>query len=215
MASTPITILLPYGIFEKSNLQYKKYLDQAFEIINKSTDQKLVFCGGLTNNKTSLSEAKSLKNYFLEQNSNFNEDNIFLEEKSLTTPQNLKFALEILKEKEIVPSFIQIICDSIRVPKVYYFALTYFSALLGQDISEEQIYHTLLAKFVEHKLDLTKQIKVEYEKISIVGLSLTRTEKELGQQILATMEEIGGAKYPSLEEKILAIRKKEWQLTQK
>ena len=209
MSAQSVTILLPYGIFEKSNLQYKKYLDEAIEIIAKSPENKLVLCGGLTNVKTSLSEAQSLKNYMIEKLPNI-ENNIFLEHKSLTSPQNLMFARDVLKANEIIPSSLQIICDSIRVPKIYFFALTYFSS-----IPEEDIYQSLLAQFIEHRIDWTQQVKVEYQNISIIGLSLGRTVKELGTQIFSTMEEVAAARFPNLEEDIIALRKKEWQLVQK
>jgi hypothetical protein len=52
---------------------------------------------------------------------------------------------------------------------------------MGQEISEENIFRTLLDQFVRNKLDLTQRIKVEHKNISVSGLNLNRTEKELGQ----------------------------------
>lgn len=205
-----LLIILGYGVFEKTNQIYKKYLDDAISLIKNHQITDLIICGGFTNKNVQISEASSIKSYLIENKVN---SNIFLEEKSISTPQNLKFSQEIITKNSILPESIIITCDSIRAPKVYYLALRYLSNSLNQKSSEEEIYLTLLEQSIQKGLDFTKNLKLNYQKLTIYGFNQDRKEKEISEQIIATMEEIGGCNYPAVDKYITEFKKKQFGIS--
>ncbi len=207
---TRLLTILGYGVFEKTNQIYKDYLDNAISLIKNHEITDLIICGGFTNKNLQISEASSIKSYLIENNIN---SNIFLEEKSITTPQNLKFSQEIISTNSLLPESIIITCDSIRAPKVYYLALRYLSNSLNQKSTEEEIYLTLLEQAIQKKLDFTKNLELSYQKLTIYGFDQGRKEKEISEQIVATMEEIGGCNYPSVDKYITDFKRKQFEIS--
>lgn len=204
-------IILCYGIFEDTNLQYKTYLDKALEIALDAQADSIVICGGLTRSKSKVSEAQSVADYYLEQQPDLKEK-LLLEERSITTPQNLEFAGDLLQTQQPLLDEIIVICDSIRLPKVYYLALTHLAAAVRVPVTEEGIYLSLLKQSIEKRLDVTKDVAVAFKNIEVRGIWIDRQPSEIGQQIISTMQEIAAEKYPSVENTIVAARKKQWQL---
>lgn len=193
-------VILGYGVFEKSNSNYKNYIDRALSFIKENNFNQIIICGGFTNHELDISEAASIRDYVTEKDPS-RSSQIILEEKSITTPQNLEFASKIISSP--IES-IMVICDSIRSPKVYYLALRYFYP----EVTEEQIYRSLLSQALKKKVDVTKDITLEYENLAIQGLNLNRGPQEIGDQIIATMEEIAATNYPEVDKDILEYKKK-------
>ncbi len=193
-------VVLGYGVFEKSNDNYKNYIDRALSFIKENNFNRIIICGGFTNHNINISEAASIRDYIVEQDSSLSSQ-IILEDKSITTPQNLEFASKIIST---TVKSIAVICDSIRAPKVYYLALRYFYP----KITEEIIYRSLLSQSIEKKVDVTKDITLEYDNLVIQGFNLSRSPKEIGDQIIATMEEVAAFNYSSVDKDILEYKKK-------
>ncbi len=203
-----IVVILGYGIFEKSNHKYKDYLDKAIEVIQQAQELGMVIiCGGFTAPQIELSEARSIKNYILELNPEIS-SKIILEEKSATTAQNLEFASKIIVESKVKPHMIDIICDSIRSPKIYYLALNYFSPFLEQSISEEEIYRSLYEQYSKYGMDFTTDQKLNCLNITIHGIGFDRNKQEIGDQIVNSMEEVVSLKYSSIAQDILIYKKR-------
>ena len=81
-------VLLGYGLFDRSNINYKRYLDNFASFVNKNDIEVVILSGGHTNPRRPLeSEASTISKYIetkLKQNTT-----ILLEERSLTTAQTL------------------------------------------------------------------------------------------------------------------------------
>ena len=120
-----ITIILGYGIYSEENTPYKNYLDITAGII-KGTRTDLIVTTGIASNKNfpSLTEAQSMKDYLADKVGGIP---FFLEEKSLSTQQNISYSAELLNEKQKIPDKLVVICDSIRLPKTIFFTLHYSS----------------------------------------------------------------------------------------
>ncbi len=209
-----ITIVLPYGVFEESNLQYQAYLARTARILKENNTDIVMFCGGYTNkNLPHLSEATSVLRY-LQQNIN-NLSKHFIEERSLTTPQNLEFVRDILVQEKITPTKLSIICDSIRAPKVFFLAHDYFGKLLEKSVEEKELYRFLLEEGLVKERDITKDVSFDFKHIHIHGIALQRSKQEIGHQVIATMEEIVFSKYPELHASYIQARKKLWGIEDK
>lgn len=113
-------IFLGYGVFEESNQEYRDYLDTLAKYVLDHKIDKLILCGGYSNPAKNISEAESFFNYL---NTNFHLDcQIILENKSLTTPENLQFSAQYLNPLDNLTVF----CDLYRLAKVVWLASYYF-----------------------------------------------------------------------------------------
>jgi len=108
-----IGIVCGYG----SNLdeQLKQYVSSIMEYAIKHKINSLIFSGGYTFKKSTISEARLMASLIVQPNS---DTTILLEEKALTTLHNLIYSkkiLESLNEKEYE---LFIFCDQVRFIKV-------------------------------------------------------------------------------------------------
>ena len=203
-----ITIILGYGIYSEENTPYKNYLDITAGII-KGTHTDLILTTGTASNKNfpSLTEAQSMKDYLLDK---VNGTPFLLEEKSLSTQQNISCSASLLNEGQKVPDKLVVICDSIRLPKTIFFTLHYFNSILKMDLSEKQIYEELMNLTLKNKADFSQDVKLSYRQIDFYGIGMDRTYRDISNQIIGTLEELAFIRYPDLEKKFLEIRRKEW-----
>lgn len=203
-----ITIILGYGIYSEENTTYKNYLDIAAGII-KGTQTDLIITTGMASNHNypDLTEAQSMKQYLVDK---VNGIPFLLEESSLSTQQNVSLSAELMTEKKINPDKLIIICDSIRLPKTFFFTLHYFNDLLGLKLTEEEIYKELMILTLKEKPDFSQDVKLSHKQIDFYGICMERTLKDISNQITGTLEELAFIRYPDLEKQFLEIRKKEW-----
>ena len=207
-----ITIILGYGIFEESNLQYKNYLDKCLELIEKKKSEKIIFCGGFTNpNFPTISEAKSMSDYCINSAPKI-KDKIILEEKSLMTSENITYAKEIVEANLLKPSEIVIVADSIRVPKVFYFTLATFSEVYGEKLSKEDIFELFFDLNKENIIDVTKEVSLTSNHFKFYGIDMARTKEEIGHQISTTIIELAAFEDKKLNKQIIDVRKQKWGL---
>lgn len=121
-------IVLCYGLFEETNLSYKSYLDWILQDCGQEGLERLIICGGRTNNlKPNVSEAETVAEYFHLVKPELK--NIELDDVSLTTNQNLEFISSKIKQDEQVIIY----CDLARTAKVIWMAGAY---LLHKDRQE-------------------------------------------------------------------------------
>jgi len=205
MTLTPISIILPYGIFDTQNTQYKTYIDEIIQDIETKDPHTIIFCGGLTSKKTHISESTSVADYVADIHPEW-KPNFFYEDRSITTPQNLEFAVQLLQTNHNKPTHITIYCDSIRAPKVFILALTYFQSLF-EPLAEEDIYLSLLHQSVKNKGDFAKPVTLTRNKVTIRGVSLHRSDTEISTQIVASLEEVAALRFPKVDAEILALRR--------
>ncbi len=195
-----VALILPYGVFEESNLQYKEYLDTAFEKVTASNNAKIVISGGFSNkNFPDLSEAQSVKNYFVTKNPTFS-DKLIIEETALTTARSIEIVSRLYPIHFIV-------CDSIRAPKVFYLAATHVLHM-----PEEEIYRSLGKLSLQDNGNVTTDIEYQLPNLTISGINLKRSIEEVADQIVSSMEEVAFTKYPKLHEQYIEYRKKLWGL---
>jgi hypothetical protein len=194
-----VSILLPYGIFTESNLQYKKYLDDILIHLNQNKSDVLLLCGGITEHN--LSEAQSVENYLKDK---VTTKKILKEEKSYTTAGNLYFAKALLEEENIDPTSVTVYCDSIRAPKVFYTTLELFADYL----TEEERLSALMTGLTKNDGNTLNRLSYRKDTIAIEGIPLGRSLEEVAKQIGSSIIETGYLKYPSLHERIIEYRKK-------
>ena len=126
-------VALGYGLFDRSGIRYKKYLDRVVNSANKNKADILVLCGGHTNPKQiSKSEARSMSDYIKPLLKG--ETKILLEEKSLSTAQNIEFAGKFVNVRK--GNSVIVFCDNVRLPKVMWLILHYWFKLNKEQIEQ-------------------------------------------------------------------------------
>jgi hypothetical protein len=195
-----VGVVLLYGLFSPERQDYKGYLDF---IAREENDKKLdnvILCGGFTDPKRPKeSEASTAEKYLLSINAKFN--NYILEDKSITTNQNLEYAKTKLNESDKIIVY----CDLIRLAKVIWIA-THF--LLGTP--QKEIYEELL-KFAYGK-NLYKSF--EYRNITVVGYDFPgKSKEEMIGQTFATLIDVMALYDNELDELDVEYRKKDFGLS--
>ena len=149
-------VLLGYGLFDQSN-NYKRYLDNFASFVNKKNIEVAVLSGGHTNpRRPSESEASTISKYL--ENKVKQNTTILLEERALTTAQNIEFTRPLLK---LTSSSVTVFCDNIRTPKVMWYILHYWFGLSKREIENYFLGYSL--KFYS-KHFTTEQIGKELSK---------------------------------------------------
>ena len=207
-----LLIILGYGIYQKEPL-YTRYLDRALEILSSENPDLIIATGWKTNkNFPEVSEASSIKAYVVQKEPAL-ELKIFLEESSVSTMRNILNAKELIAQQTDELATCIVVCDSIRIPKTFYLTAKYFSDLLGQHITEEDIY-TRLLEYYNAGTDLLNDTTLTYQSLTVHGISWGRSIEEVSNQIMSGIIEIGCSKYPNLEAKSTKLRKKFFKIEQ-
>ena len=198
---TNTCIILGYGVFIKPNHDYQKYLESSLEDALNHKPDKIITCAGCSKPKyPTLSEAVSMKNLFLESHPELSTI-IVTEEQSLSTPQSLEFS-----QKFVEPGNVFIYCDSIRVPKVLYLAIS----LYFKNLTEKEKIETIGKIYISQNPDVSKKVVLTYQHITVVGTPLSNTIELASQQIVSSMLEMHAFDYPDLHQQFIDWRKKQW-----
>lgn len=118
-----VVVVCGYGVKLTPNLRH--YLDEVVRYLDgKDTHVEVITSGGFTNprEKPNVSEAGLMAGYLRSKNG-FRND-IFREDRALTTLQNLRFAKKHLSQRR--PPQITIFCDSVQAFKVEFLAKRIF-----------------------------------------------------------------------------------------
>ena len=191
---------LLYGLYDPTRTDYKSYLEFLSQVILEEKLDRLILCGGFTDpNQPTKSEASTAMEYIKSINNSF--DGFVLEDRSLTTNQNLEFAAEkIGREDEIV-----VFCDLIRLAKVIWISLHF---LLKKN--QEDIYSALFQ--FTHEKQLYEPFV--YKNLKVVAYDFPGKSKEetIAQSFAALIDVM--ALYSSEFDKMdLEQRKKDFGLT--
>jgi dihydrodipicolinate synthase/N-acetylneuraminate lyase len=191
---TKYAILLGFGLFEESNQKYKAYLDRFVKFVKKNKIDVVVLCGGHTNLKSpEKSEAGTMADYltkFLDSNVK-----IVLEDRSLTTEQNIKFAKEHMNLDPKNKIFI--VSDSVRFFKIYWLMLYHWFGLSKDEINAEwlkiakEAYNNPKKKAINIELKDMKRL-LAYKNVRITIDGLHKDYKNAVQVILSEVFEIEG-----------------------
>lgn len=72
-------------------------IDKAIQVFHKGRDQAMIICSGGKGNNETISEAEAIAGYLKEKG--ISEDHLLLEDRSVSTEENLTFSHEIIKER--------------------------------------------------------------------------------------------------------------------
>lgn len=141
-----IAVILLYGLYSPERTDFKEYLDFIAKEIQDKNFEKVILCGGYTDPNKDLSEAASVKRYL---NTVFEYDNYILEDKSISTNQNLEFASKYISEDDEIVVY----GDLLRMAKI-----CWISAHFLLKASQEEIYKEV-GKYTS-KQDLSMPFKM-------------------------------------------------------
>ena len=182
-------VALGYGLFDRSKSRYRGYLDAVANFANKTGADFVVLCGGHTDPKRlSMSEARSMANY-IKRSLKINAK-MLLEERSLSTAQNIEFAKRLVNVKK--GNSITVFCDNVRAPKVMWFVLHYWFHLSKKQI--EQYFLEYSIKFYSRHYtteEIGREISkgIVYENVTIRPYRLkTKIDDAIANQISAIIE---------------------------
>lgn len=160
-----IAVVLLYGLYEEKREDYKGYLDFIkSEIVNEGFD-KIILCGGFTNpERPSDSEASTAKEYL---RASLPSADFVLEDKSITTNQNLEFAAQFVKD--LSKSEIFVYGDLIRKTKIAWIAGHFLLGLNKMDL------YQILIDYV-HERDIYKDLLIKNLRIRTYDFNKTKEE---------------------------------------
>ncbi|MGD0729103.1 MAG: ElyC/SanA/YdcF family protein [Candidatus Micrarchaeaceae archaeon] len=154
---TNYAVLLGYGLFDKTKVKYKRYLDNFASFVNEHKVGIVVLSGGKTDPKQPhRSEAMSMAEYLKPIIKS--KAQIRLENNSLTSSQNIEFSKKFI---DLNTDSITIFCDNIRPPKIMWYVLHYWFHLNKKQIEDYFIDYSL--EFYKKHLT-TEQIGKELSK---------------------------------------------------
>jgi NDP-sugar pyrophosphorylase family protein len=191
-------VVLLYGLYSPDRIDYKKYLDYIIQEIKDKNFDKVILCGGITfPHIEKISEAESVKKYLL---SKYDFNKYILEDKSIDTNQNIKFASEKLNKEDNITLY----CDLIRIAKVSWIAAHY---ILKEDT--ENIYKQMM-QFVSYK-DLYRPFTMR--NLTVIGFDFEgKTKEEMIGQTFATIFDVMSLYDTDLEKLNTQQRKEDFGL---
>ena len=103
---------------DRPSIMLKNRLDGAIEYLDKNDKCKIVVCGGQGNDEQ-YSESYVMAKYLVEHG--IEQDRIILESKSTSTDENIRFAAEIISDKDLCENMI-VVSDSFHLYRASLYA---------------------------------------------------------------------------------------------
>jgi hypothetical protein len=126
-------VLLGYGRFDRSNTAYRRYVEAFASFVNKNAVDTIILSGGYTDPKhPKISEAGSVFDYI--QPLLKRDVGVILEERALTTRQNIEFSKKFMNLKG--GDSAMVFCDNVRQPKIMWFILHFWFGLAKIEIEQ-------------------------------------------------------------------------------
>jgi len=194
-----IAVILGYGVFQESNLEYKSYLDWIISISQKQKIEKIITCGNCTNKALpGLSEAKTIAGYL--DKIWHNHPPTYLEDRSITTPQNIQFASKFLDPSDEISVF----GDRYRGAKIIWLSLHYLLKL-------DKVQIGLLLFDYRQKLQLGESFI--FQNLTFFGFDFpSRTSELILYQTYSSLVEVESAYEEAIEQKLIQWRRSEFGL---
>jgi hypothetical protein len=197
---TKTAIILGYGLFSIENKGYKSYLDFFVEELEDEKYNKCILCGGFTNPKRQMtSEAGSMLDYLVNIK-RFPKGMFVLEEKSITTIENIRFAADLIRDVQVKRTDITIYCDMIRKIKAFWIAAHYMLEEDKVDICEALYNYKQSKEFCED---------LKHKNLCIRSFDFKRNEEDTVKQQIGTSHEIIALYDQDVYNAIIEQRKKD------
>jgi hypothetical protein len=182
-------VLLGYGIFNRRNVEYRRYVDAFASFVKTNSIDTVVLSGGHTDpRRTDDSEASTIRDYIrplLGRNVN-----VSLEQRSLTTAQNIRFSKRFVAAKNY--SKIIIFCDNVRPAKVMWFTMHYWFGSTKSEIEQYFIDYSLhfyRKHFTTEKIGAEMEKGLTYKNVTIKPYRMRKKiEDAVANQIPSTLE---------------------------
>mgnify|MGYP001601676814 CR=1 FL=1 len=190
-------IVLGYGVFQETNTEYKEYLEWIAKDCQEQGIEKIIFTGGCSNNTLpGISEAKANLDYLQKIYPNMPQS--VLEEKSITTAQNLQFSAQFIDPNLDV---IIVYCDLYRTAKINWISLHYLLGLSRHDIA------ILLLEFVK----VRKIRHFTYKNLTVKGYDFPSRDKMIAfGQTYSSLIEVESLYDQDVDQKLNDQRKQEF-----
>jgi hypothetical protein len=191
-------IVLLYGLYAPQREKYGRYLREVVSDSKKEGVGRLILCGGYTDpKKPEVSEAGSVKD-FLEDLGVDRE--IVLEDKSITTNQNLELAAGLIDEDgELI-----VYCDEARKAKVIWLALHFFLGL-----PQQEIYKVVLNYFSDERIGGD----FECSNLTVKGFDVGSEKDDILGQTYASILDVLAAYEEELNDLDLKKRKEKFGIS--
>ncbi len=125
-------VLLGYGLFDPGKANYRDYVESFARVVNGNNVGRVVLCGGRTDpTRPSVSEAASIYSYLKPMLKEGIE--VLMEEKSLTSYQNIEFS----KDKVDMDGDAFVFCGNAKLPKVAWYVMHYWFGMGRGEIARE------------------------------------------------------------------------------
>jgi len=162
-----VGIVHGYGLYSPDRKDYEKYLGFIAEEIKRENFDKVILCGGFTvPDHPNKSEVSTAREYLLTK---IDFDNYILEDRSISTNQNLEFAAEHLAELDNIERII-VYGDYTRLAKIIWIAMHFLMRL-----EKLEIYKQMLS-FVSKRQTHSDFI---YDKLTIRSYDFDKTKEEM------------------------------------
>jgi len=202
-----VGVVLCYGLYRlgrPDGSSYKKYLDFVSKEIDKRGLERVVICGGFTDPKRPHdSEAATCQKYLLSVKPDFS--NYAIEDRSITTNQNLEFAAAELKPGDEIVVF----GDLVRLAKIIWIAM-HFLLKVPQDGIHKAVHEFAYSR------DLHKVLPGEFKfrNLTVVGFDWPgRTKKETIRQTFFVLMDVMSLYDEEKDRMEIEQRKKYYRLT--
>jgi len=191
-------IILLYGLYSPDRQAYTRYLENITDDIKKNDIARVILCGGFTDpKKPGVSEAGSVK-AFLER-AGFKKE-IVLEDRSITTNQNLELAAQMIEPGEEVIVY----GETARYAKIIWLSLHF---LLG--LRKQEIYKLVLDFYKGRELEAD----FKYSNLTVKNVGCGSQAEDVFGQTFASILDVLAVYDRELGDLDLESRKKELGLT--
>lgn len=186
---TKTAVLLGTGIFDSDMKDYKGYIDEFVEFVNRNNVGRVIVCGGQTNPDSRLTEASSIIKYMaplLGKNVQ-----LIAEEDSITASQSIRYSKPLLKMKK--SDDVTVFCDAVLAVKVMWFIMHYWFDMDRADIEQDALNFISLYYSKHHNVeDVGRGIihtGVLYKNVEVHPCSVRPSmESAIAQQLVSLVD---------------------------
>ncbi|MCW6160366.1 MAG: YdcF family protein [Candidatus Micrarchaeales archaeon] len=211
---TKYALLFGFGLFDQSNPKYKAYVDRFAKLVNKKRIEEVVLCGGHTDkNMLEKSEAGTIAEY-LKPLIGANVK-VHIEDQSLTTEQNIKFAKQFVNLDGA--NRIIIVSDAVRFFKIFWIVLDRWFNVNREEVVQtwyaiiQKVYDSPKKKGTAIELKDIKRL-LEYKNVKVVIDNYHKDYKNGMHTIISEPFEIEALYNQQIYDKFMDVTMKKFKL---